>query len=131
MSTSPRLFTLEEANAILPQVSEHVERIRDAAHDMVIRHPLGEDHEEAARALNSAGGSFVPSSFLADLLRFRAEATALDRLGVLLKDAKDGIVDFLHMRDGKIVFLCWCLGEEEITHYHEIGRGFADRQPLT
>jgi hypothetical protein len=34
------------------------------------------------------------------------------------------------MREGRPVFLCWQLGEEDIRFWHELEGGFAGRQPL-
>ena len=35
------------------------------------------------------------------------------------------------LRDGREVYLCWRLGEPEVSHWHELNAGFAGRQPLT
>ena len=32
--------------------------------------------------------------------------------------------------DDRLVFLCWRLGEDRITHWHEVNAGFAGRQPI-
>ena len=54
----------------------------------------------------------------------------LGELGVLLKDARLGLVDFPSVRDREPVELCWKLGEEAVAHWHRVGEGFAGRQPL-
>jgi hypothetical protein len=55
----------------------------------------------------------------------------LESLGVQIKDYKRGLVDFPSMRDGRIVLLCWQLGEgNEVEWWHDIEAGFAGRQPL-
>ncbi len=41
-----------------------------------------------------------------------------------------GLVDFLHLRDGREVNLCWRYGEERITHWHGLNEGYASRKPL-
>jgi hypothetical protein len=41
------------------------------------------------------------------------------------------LIDFPAMRDGRVVLLCWQLGEgEKIEWWHEVEEGFAGRQPL-
>ena len=55
----------------------------------------------------------------------------LEKVGCTFKGLDDGLVDFLSTRDGRDVFLCWKLGEPEITHWHEVEAGFAGRQLLT
>jgi hypothetical protein len=53
----------------------------------------------------------------------------LKRLGVELK-GPDGLCDFYSIMDGREVYLCWRLGEPEVTHWHELNAGVAGRQPL-
>ena len=55
----------------------------------------------------------------------------LRKLEVEPKSGLDGLVDFPAEMDGRIVFLCWKLGEDEVTCWHEIDAGFAGRQSLT
>jgi hypothetical protein len=54
----------------------------------------------------------------------------LDGIGVQLKRIDDGLVDFPSERDGRVVNLCWRLGEDTIAWWHELDAGFAGRQPL-
>jgi hypothetical protein len=51
-------------------------------------------------------------------------------MGVLLKDVDRGLCDFPYMKGGRVVYLCWHLGEETIGYWHEIEAGFAGREPL-
>jgi hypothetical protein len=32
--------------------------------------------------------------------------------------------------DGRVVYLCWKIGEPEVAFWHELDAGFAGRQPL-
>ena len=52
------------------------------------------------------------------------------RLGILVKDISNGLVDFPSIRDGKIIYLCWKKGEPDISFWHETNAGFRGRQPL-
>lgn len=54
----------------------------------------------------------------------------LNNIGVLLKDFDGGVVDFAHYIDGRIVYLCWMLGEETIQYWHEINEGFDKRKKI-
>src|SRR5260370_36452525 len=60
----------------------------------------------------------------------RALAAELERFGCELKDPDTGLIDFLSLRDGRVVYLCWRLGEERVNYWHELQTGFAGRQPL-
>jgi len=51
-------------------------------------------------------------------------------LGGAPKDLGLGLVDFLHLRDGREVNLCWRYGEREIRHWHGLDEGYAGRKPL-
>jgi hypothetical protein len=54
----------------------------------------------------------------------------LAALGVVVKDLDAGLVDFPAERDGRAVFLCWQLGEDEVAFWHGVEEGFAGRKPL-
>ena len=55
---------------------------------------------------------------------------AIVELGGAPKDLGLGLVDFLHLRDGREVNLCWKYGEREIRHWHGLDEGYAGRKPL-
>lgn len=133
--TTRRLFTVEEANARLPLV-------RAIASDLS---SLAKDVMERRRRLNallkgrrgSAGEAYtseleeMAKSIDRDQLRLAEYIDELESLGVEAKGAEEGLVDFPSLFEGRIVYLCWRLGETEITHWHEIDAGFSGRQPLT
>ncbi len=54
----------------------------------------------------------------------------LQEAGCELKDPATGLIDFLSLRDGREVYLCWRLGEDRIRFWHDLATGFAGRQPL-
>ena len=54
----------------------------------------------------------------------------LEAVGCVFKGFEAGLVDFYSLRDDRPIFLCWRLGEDRITHWHEIDSGFAGRQPI-
>jgi len=55
----------------------------------------------------------------------------LEALGVQLKDFERGLVDFPSLRDGRMVLLCWQMGEgDELEWWHDVDAGFAGRTPL-
>jgi hypothetical protein len=51
-------------------------------------------------------------------------------MGVIIKDVDKGLCDFPYMRQGRVVYLCWQLGEESISYWHDIETGFSGREPL-
>jgi len=121
-----RLFTLEEANALLPEVNRLFTGIDES------RAILRRMAPEAKRASESQGGGGVAHGFqYADALAtFIASAQEILSLGIEIKDFDKGLCDFPHEREGKIVYLCWRRGEEIIEWWHDLDTGFAGRQPL-
>jgi hypothetical protein len=54
----------------------------------------------------------------------------LRQLGVEAKSATEGLVDFPAVFDGRMVYLCWRLGEPEVSYWHELDAGFRGRKLL-
>ena len=124
-----KLFSLEEANALLPTVGRIVASIQ-GAHSQVI------SFQEAARqAAEGAelGGGYMPGGpkYIIALMKLARHTNELEALGVQLKDYERGLVDFPSLREGRVVLLCWYLGEgDHIQWWHDVDAGFAGRQPL-
>jgi hypothetical protein len=128
-----RLFTVEKANRALPLVSRIVA-------DLVREHPRWRDL--VARFELAAAGArpeWGESPEMARLRRDIAEAAEringfvkeLEAIGCQLKGFEQGLVDFYGMHEGRLVFLCWQLGEAAVTHWHELDAGYAGRRPIT
>jgi len=90
----------------------------------------------AKRKATSAGDPYaeelasMQQAVADDTQRLQEYIDELRRLGVEPKGALEGLVDFPAVLDGKLVFLCWKLGEAEVTHWHDLEAGFAGRQSL-
>jgi len=135
MDEGPRIFTLEEANALLPTLE-------------LALGDLARLRSELEHAIRAAGGAEAAVGILqrgdpppegkeAEASRLRSLAdevgTAVERvnsLGCVLKDIEGGLVDFYAMRDDEPVFLCWQLGEPTVAHWHSLEGGFAAREPI-
>jgi len=129
-----RLFTLEEANMRLPLVRAIACDLSTLARDLVERRQRL-DSLLAGRKVSSTD---VYSDELAEMFKAIERDTKkleeyvdeLQELGVEAKGAIDGLIDFPSMMDGRVVYLCWKLGESEVMHWHELDAGFVGRQPL-
>ena len=130
-----RLFTVEEANQRLPLVRAIVTDIVKLYEDVHDR------RERLNRVRHSSAGLKTPSMYSEEVQQIEEElekdierleefANELEELGVELKDPVMGLVDFRTLFEGREVYLCWRLGEEEITHWHELNAGFQGRQSL-
>ena len=125
-----KLFTVEEANALLPTVRRLVARItRGHARVVALRDAARRAAEDAAQT----GGGFMPEGahYAAALMRVAEGAAQLESLGVQLKDYARGLVDFPSLRGGRVVLLCWEFGEgDQLEWWHDVEAGYAGRQRL-
>ncbi|MEX1186013.1 MAG: DUF2203 domain-containing protein [Gemmatimonadaceae bacterium] len=126
-----RLFTLEQANRMLPLVRRIVEDIvQDYAR---WREQVGVLEVVAAGRRGDAPPDEVEKveedaqRLAADIERY---VTELRELGVDFKGFDQGLVDFPAEIDGRRVYLCWKLGEDSVEYWHEVDAGFAGRQKL-
>ena len=69
------------------------------------------------------------ASSAAEMERLKAIA-ALNGMGISLKGALEGLVDFPSYRDGEAIELCWKIGEEKVEHWHRVGEGYAGRKKI-
>jgi hypothetical protein len=123
----PKLFTVEEANALLPKLQELLDDL--ALHRDALREKA--PHlEPILRAATTDGGGRVGSEYGVEAYKLYLAIGRIQELGVLLKDLDMGLLDFPHEREGRVVFLCWHPPEERIEYWHEIEAGYAGRQPL-
>ncbi|HZT78824.1 MAG TPA: DUF2203 domain-containing protein [Gemmataceae bacterium] len=130
-----KYFTTAQANAALPLVRAIVQDITRLANDLHERRDrlsrlrpgkqaqIGSAHQEELQ--------HVLEEFERDQERMGEYEQELRSLGVELKDPYTGLVDFPCRMGDRDVYLCWQLGEPEVTHWHELDAGFAGRQKLT
>ncbi len=119
-----RTFSLEEANALLPEVRPLLEEMRDA-HAAMERH-----HDEVMGSVPTNGGGEVHRAFLEASQAAARAGRALGGQGIIVRDPSTGLIDFPTIRDGELVYLCWKLGEDDIAWWHPPETGFAGRRPL-
>jgi hypothetical protein len=62
--------------------------------------------------------------------RMEAAVRQIDAWGVTLRDIGTGLVDFPALANGRPIWLCWKLGEDDIAYWHELDAGIAGRKPL-
>jgi hypothetical protein len=121
-----RHFTVEEANALLPRVEPLLRSLRDARDRLTD----AEVHEALAGAAPGNGGGTPGRNVGEAFLEVRRGLVELEQLGVVIKDLDRGLIDFPAIRDGREVYLCWQLDEDEIGFWHDLDSGFGGREPL-
>jgi hypothetical protein len=121
-----RHYTVEQANAALPWVSERLVRIRDALGEL-----LSDEATAAFELIDTAdGGGYPGQAVAAATLRLLTAAGELQAVDVVLRDPASGLIDFPAIREGEEVYLCWRPGEDRVGWWHEPDAGFAGRRPL-
>lgn len=123
----PRLFTVEEANDLLPRIQALLEDV--AYHRDAMREKAPHLEPILASTLTNGGGR-VGSEYGVEAYNLYLAVHRIRELGVLLKDLDTGLLDFPHERDGHVVFLCWHPPEERVEYWHEIEAGYQGRKPL-
>jgi hypothetical protein len=128
-----KVFTVERANSALPLV-------RRIVADIVAEHPRWKDlvarYELAAAGARpewgeSEGQIALRREIDAVAHRINGFVDELTAIGCVLKGFEDGLVDFYGLQEGRLVFLCWRLGEDGVQHWHELDAGFGGRQRIT
>jgi hypothetical protein len=122
--TEDRLYTLEEANAELPDLRERLPRLR------VARDGLIAASERIKEAVASDGGGVAEAGWFTHQQTLKTELEHLAERGILLRDPEVGLIDFPAERGGSRVYLCGRLGEDQVAWYHEENAGFGSRKPL-
>jgi hypothetical protein len=122
---SDRVYTVEEADAMLPSLRERLVAIREARTVMFASAELVRD-----RVARDSGGAAGDPRYWEAQATLKREIERLADEEILLRDPETGLVDFPGERDGRRVWLCWRLGEDRVAHWHEIDSGFIGRQPL-
>ena len=123
-----RLFTLDEATALLPELRRLFARIRSERNTIRRLEPEAKLAQEQAE--QGGGGSPHGAQYINALFSLMNAAGDINELGVEIKDLERGLCDFPSLRDGRIVYLCWLLGEDAIEWWHDTDTGFSGRQPL-
>ena len=127
-----RYFGIDEANDLLQQLRPMLERLRDDR-DRVAE--LQHSHERGRQTNGSAEHAEqlaeIEDEIREVVRRMQATVQQVDDWGVTLRDISTGLIDFPALANGRPIWLCWRLGEDDICWWHEINTGFDSRQPLS
>jgi hypothetical protein len=127
----PRLFTVNEANDLLPklrplveQILENIRRLKSASEAVIRRERLD---AEAPTLVDQLRKDVEVAKLIGQVQGWVEEINAH---GCICKGVEQGLIDFPCMLGAEVVYLCWQLGEPTIGFWHRIEDGFAGRSPL-
>jgi hypothetical protein len=127
-----RFYGIDEANARVAELRPLLEQLR------ADRAAVAELQAELIRARQTNGSSEHAEELarheaqIRDLVKRMQQAVAqVDGWGIHLRDIGSGLVDFPALANGRPIWLCWRLGENEINWWHDVDKGFDSRLPLT
>ena len=129
-----KLFTLEEANRLVPELEPLLRRL--VARRQALREHAQVIEEFRAAAGKSGGGMpggrFGKARAAAETLgtEIAEGIRRIEAWGCVVKDIDQGLVDFPTRRGDETVLLCWRLGEVSIRYWHGLKEGFAGRKLL-
>ena len=131
------MFTVEEANGLLPQVRRFLAELR-GRRDRIVQLEKEKAVEELSWLQPDGTVSPKAQKELARLKELEGKETVafdqtleqMSRIGAQLKDLDQGLIDFFAGRGEELVYLCWKEGEDRIEYWHDLESGFAGRRPL-
>ena len=126
-----RLFTVNEANELLPtlrplveQILENIRRLKGASESVIRREQLDAETPDLMSRLRE-------DVEVAKLIgQVQGWVDEINAQGCICKGVEQGLIDFPCMLGTEVVFLCWQLGEPTVGFWHRIEDGFAGRKPL-
>jgi hypothetical protein len=111
----------------LAQANERVAELRP------ILAALRDDRDtiaSAQRHVDSIREPEVEARVTQTVRRMESAVRQIDAWGISLRDIGTGLIDFPALVNGRPIWLCWRLGEDDIAWWHELEAGVAGRRPL-
>lgn len=137
-ASGPKVFTVEQANRMLPNVRQILASLRQQRDALrVLEHAVAVTELEGLQPDGTpdprARERVAPHSGAYDegVARMEALLQQLEGFGCQLKDLDQGLVDFFTVHQGQLVYLCWKDGEDRIRFWHFLEDGYAGRRPIT
>lgn len=130
-----KIFTVTEANNLIPQLSIIIEKLQNL-YNLIIKKQVEIDTLELINYGDQKPKKHTPTiekelKYLNELYyQFQNLIKEINELGCSLKDIHIGLIDFQAKKNNEIVNLCWKLGEPHISHWHSLDSGFQSRQPI-
>ena len=129
------LFTLDEANRVAEEIRPELEAMVEAQRELGRVQSRLDVLELAVAGASDQNPDARELEILAArrrtlVERIRHGVDRIHRRGCLVKDLDRGLVDFYSLTGDRLIFLCWQLGETEVSHWHSLDGGFPARRPV-
>ena len=121
----PKYYTPKEANEALIVVRPILKELMEIGERIRAHQP---EYWSVVQKSAGNGGNPALSKLLPDFDRLDALLHQILDMGIEVKDLSIGLIDFVGVRDGREVYLCWKYGEDGVQFWHEIEAGFSGRQ---
>ena len=127
-----RYFGIDEANARVADVRPLLEQLRtDRDRVAELQAELQREMEGNGSAEHAAELAEREEDLREIVRRMQSTVGEIDAMGITLRDIGSGLIDFPALVNGRPIWLCWRLGEDDIAWWHEANAGFESRQPLS
>jgi hypothetical protein len=131
----PKRFNLAQAQSLLPEVDR---LLRDAIAAKSAYDEVEQSIQSFAERVMMSGGIAVKREDVlgrrslrdSSAARLRSAIEQVQELGCVVKDLDMGLVDFPTTFRGEEVYLCWKMGEPDITFWHRVDEGFPGRKAI-
>ena len=125
-----KYYTPSQVNAILPDIKRTIKHIHELRNQLetldnleILCEGCGSNIMEHNIKMNKQHHKLSYEFFL--------QLEFLQNLGCEITDLDDDLIDFYSVFEGREIMLCWKHDEEQLEHWHEVGRGFAARKPIS
>jgi hypothetical protein len=122
------LFTVDQANTILPKVKKRFDEILFCKNNVI-------DIQEELQNLSDSNCTF--EKFITKKQELNHAVTSLysmiqklEDMGVMIKSVDEGLLDFPSIRYDEEIWLCWKYGENQVKFWHGKEEGFMGRKPI-
>lgn len=122
-----RIFTLAEARQLIPQLRK---LLLEASEEWSQMRRINPEIQKVRDRVPMDGFSPYGAMYVEAASHLLYLLHQVKDMGVHIKDIEKGLCDFPYLRNGRVVYLCWHLGEDGITTWHDIEAGFSGREPL-
>ncbi len=128
-----KVFSVQEANALVPFLTDAIFKLQEKRRNILA---LEVEIDATELVVEKDDGGSAPAlskkvdEYTRSVSSFYTQLEEVHAKGCFLKDLDAGLVDFYGKQQGRVVYLCWKLGETKVGHWHEVGKGFASREVL-